>query len=104
MSSEMKYNFGAVDSHSLTFGSIVGSIQENNDALKSLEKGLRESFTGAAAEQGWQPQITALMAKIDAYRASLEKLKATVQSVAGGGGLMQMTDKDQGGRFLALKI
>lgn len=104
MSGNMKYNYAAVDSHVLTFGSVVRNIQENNDALKGLEKSLRGSFTGDAAEQGWQPQITVLMNKIDAYRSSLDRLKMTVQEVAGAGGAMNVTDKDQGGRFLALNI
>lgn len=100
----MKYNYSAVTTSNLTFQKIVSDIQGNNAALRSLENGLKGSFTGEAAETGWHPMIDRLMAKIDSYNAKLETLKKTVESVAGEGGGMHVTDKDQGGRFLALGI
>ncbi|MGK8520046.1 WXG100 family type VII secretion target [Nocardia asteroides] len=100
----MKYNYAAVTTSNLTFQGIVTKIQGNNEALRNLENGLKGSFTGVAAERGWHPTIDRLMAKIDAYNARLENLKKTVEKVAGEGGGMHVTDKDQGGRFLALGI
>ncbi|WP_062988206.1 WXG100 family type VII secretion target [Nocardia anaemiae] len=95
------YDYKAVDTHTLTFGQIVTNIQGNNDALTNLKDNLKHSFTGEAAEQGWNPQIDKLMGLIDEYRASLETLKVAVQKAVG---TMQITDKDQGSRFLAMNI
>ncbi|WP_280241697.1 WXG100 family type VII secretion target [Nocardia abscessus] len=100
----MKYNYTAVTTSNLTFQKIVGDIQGNNGALRSLENGLKGSFTGEAAENGWHPTIDRLMAKIETYNAKLDSLKKTVEAVAGENGGMQVKDREQGGRFLALGI
>ncbi|MEV0297696.1 hypothetical protein [Nocardia sp. NPDC050710] len=100
----ISYKYAAVSSNALTFGNIVTQITNNNNALRGLESGLKGAFTGEAADTGWHPQIDRLMGKIDEYSNALGNLKTVIDTVAGEAGTMHITDKDQGGRFLALKI
>ncbi|MDO3648204.1 hypothetical protein [Nocardia mangyaensis] len=100
----MTYNYHAVDTSTLTFQQIVGAIEENNQSLVSLENGLKGSFTGEAAENGWHPQIDLLLRKIGAYNAALQSLKTAILTTSGAQGLMNTTDKDAGSRFLAIGI
>ncbi|PPJ19693.1 hypothetical protein C5E45_33130 [Nocardia nova] len=104
MAGGMQYKFGEVDTHTLTFDNIVKNIQENNGALDSLAKGLQSSFTGEAGDQGWGPKIHELLNKITDYNNALHALNATVKKHCASGGAMQDTDKQQGGRFMALEI
>ncbi|MBF6241570.1 Uncharacterised protein [Nocardia otitidiscaviarum] len=100
----MTYNYQAVDTSTLTFQQIVGAIEENNQSLMGLENGLKASFTGEAAENGWHPQIDLLLKKIGEYNAALQSLKTAIMTAGGAGGLMNTTDKDAGSRFLAIGI
>ncbi|WP_306360032.1 hypothetical protein [Nocardia sp. CC227C] len=100
----MTYNYQAVDTTTLTFQQIAGAIDENNRSLISLESGLKGSFTGEAAENGWHPQIDLLLKKIGEYSAALQSLRTAIAAAGGAGGLMNITDKDAGSRFLAIGI
>ncbi|TLF55297.1 WXG100 family type VII secretion target [Nocardia cyriacigeorgica] len=100
----ISYNYSGVETSSLSFQQIVSGIETNNGALRNLEAQLKGAFTGIAADTGWHPQIDRLMAKVEAYQQALNGLKTTIQQVAGDGGYMQVTDKDQGSRFLAINI
>ncbi|MBF6300561.1 WXG100 family type VII secretion target [Nocardia amamiensis] len=103
MAGNMKYDYAAVDTNSLTFNNIVSSIMANNGDLRGMDAALRASFTGDA-KQAWEQQINLLMSKLDQYNEALGRLQKVVRTVAGAGGDMHNTDKAQGGRFLAINI
>ena len=100
----MTYKFGEVDTHTLTFNTIVGKINDNNTAVQSLANSMVDAFTGEAGDQGWKPKIQELTNKVQEYHDALNALNAVVKKHCASGGAMQDCDKQQGGRFLACEI
>lgn len=104
MSGTIAYNYVAVDSSSLSMQNITNAIEANNSQLRSLTNALNGCFTGPAADEGWKPKIQVLQTKIETYQAELVKLRNAVVTACGQGGYMHITDKQQGARFLAVKV
>jgi uncharacterized protein YukE len=103
MSGAMKYNYAAVDTSSLTFNNIVGNIMQNNGNIRGMDAELNAMYEGEGKD-AWTAQIHLLISKLDQYNEALGNLQRVVVSVAGVGGAMNTTDKDQGSRFLAINI
>ncbi len=101
--SNIKYDYHAVDTSTLTFKNIVTQCEDTNNQLIALKNQLDACFTGTGAD-AWQQTIMQMINKAAAYNSALENLKKVVQSVGGGGGIMNTTDKANAGRFLAIDV
>jgi hypothetical protein len=100
-----KFDYIGVDSSTLNLNNIINKIVQTNGEIQNLEKGLQACFiasgAGDDAATAWQAKIADLMKQAGSYTVAAENLRAKVDEVAGRDGLMHVTDKNQGSRFLS---
>ncbi|NUS44491.1 MAG: hypothetical protein HOQ24_12480 [Mycobacteriaceae bacterium] len=98
------YNYSGVETSSLNFNAIATGIEKNNGDIKAFADQLLVDFKGAAAEVGFGPKAQEVIKALAAYQTEVTKLKNKIKEVAGEGGLMNVTDKNQGNKFLAINV
>ena len=101
--SGMYYDHAGVDQQVASFGSINNGIEQNNGDIQNWIREVNSVFRGHSAEE-WHQKVSQCHSKLVEYQQSCAHLKSVIDKVAGSGGEMQITDKDQGSRFSALHI
>ncbi|WP_433202620.1 hypothetical protein ACQP1G_12595 [Nocardia sp. CA-107356] len=103
----MQFNYGAVDSTSLTVQGVLHGMDANATHLSSLIKELDHVFTGFAADVA-KPLMDRFRAALgDAsqhtgYQGQLQDVKNAITKTSGSEGFMKETDHQQGARFLTI--
>lgn len=95
----MKYNFVQVDASTATLQTIVSQMETNLSNMKTLKRELLTQFEGQGA-MGYTEVTDKLERQLDAYDQKLAAIKVAVEDTSGSQGLMALTDKNAGNRFL----
>ncbi len=98
----MKYNYHAVDTHTITLNGIIKAMEDNLQNIRTLRNNLQADFSGAGAE-GYGTIMKQLDDKMTAYGEQLQNVHRAISDTSGSQGFMNLTDKNQGNRFLNIK-
>jgi uncharacterized protein YukE len=84
-------NYGGVDQHTGTLGSIMADTQSNIDTLNSLNNQLAQMFSGVAASVA-QPLVNKFHLQLQEYKDAVTRLNSVISATSGTGGTFHGAD------------